>query len=577
MPSKFLTLSNCIYILVIVTLLVFANSLINGFVWDDEEQIVNNTIIHTLQNFPQIFSGATFNTGGAGLSGWFFRPFLTLTFMLNYALWGENAFGFHLFQLLLHIFNTILVLLILRALNPPKSPTSLTPLISLFLSLVFAIHPAISETVVYISAISDTGSVFFALLSFYLVSKTNTKPSPLKLTIIFFTLISGFLYKESLVVIYPILASYLIIFKNRYWKNWSILLATSLVFYFTTRLIFIGTPIRHPEFSPISEASLIERLQTIPAIFSHYLTIFIYPARLAVSQHFVTKTLELFNFYLPLLITLSFLVLMPLLSYLKRSKLLIFGYLWFIFSLSIVLNIFPLDMTVADRWFYLPIVGLLIILLGLSQILKPLLPPIPLISHIFLIFALILSVALCARTIQRNSNWYNGLSLYSNDINISKASFDLENNLGVELYRIGKIPEAKTHFQNSISLQPKWHYAYNNLGAVYQSEKDYQNAEMYYKKTLELSDYFLAHENLANLALIQGDFEKAKQRSEESLKKLPQNPNLWTILTISSYKLGDKELSLKAAENAFYLKPTRQNQTIYYRIKEGQELFLGSD
>jgi len=66
-------------------------------------------------------------------------------------------------------------------------------------------------------------------------------------------------------------------------------------------------------------------------------------------------------------------------------------------------------------------------------------------------------MALSMRTIIRNENWRNGLRLYSHDAAIEalispQGSFDLENNYGVKLFRIGKIKEAKTHFENRLPL-----------------------------------------------------------------------------------------------------------------------------
>lgn len=67
---------------------VYANALTNEFVWDDEEQIVNNTVICDWDNFPLIFTFSTLYAGGAGLSGGFCRPLVTLSYFWNYMHWG---------------------------------------------------------------------------------------------------------------------------------------------------------------------------------------------------------------------------------------------------------------------------------------------------------------------------------------------------------------------------------------------------------------------------------------------------------------------------------------------------------
>ena len=81
-------------VLVAASLFVYANALLNDFVWDDEEQVVKNNVIHDWGNLPAIFAGSTFYSGGAGLSGGFYRPLVTLSYFADYSVWGLNTFGF---------------------------------------------------------------------------------------------------------------------------------------------------------------------------------------------------------------------------------------------------------------------------------------------------------------------------------------------------------------------------------------------------------------------------------------------------------------------------------------------------
>ena len=122
MREKLENLSSKVLILIIllVGFLVYVNILGNGFVWDDEEQVVNNPYIKSFTYLSKIFTGSTFQTGGAGLSGWYFKPLMSLWFMVNYSLFGKNAWGFHLTQLLLHLINVALVFLIFQKLFGSK-------------------------------------------------------------------------------------------------------------------------------------------------------------------------------------------------------------------------------------------------------------------------------------------------------------------------------------------------------------------------------------------------------------------------------------------------------------------------
>ena len=67
-----------IILIVITGFILYFNSFFNGFVWDDEEQIVLNTQVHSIFNIPSLFTQATFNSGGAAkLGGLYYRPMMT--------------------------------------------------------------------------------------------------------------------------------------------------------------------------------------------------------------------------------------------------------------------------------------------------------------------------------------------------------------------------------------------------------------------------------------------------------------------------------------------------------------------
>lgn len=564
--ERWLSSGKVLVIIFIIGFLAYGNSIPNGFVWDDEEQIVKNSIIQSPGNIGQIFSGATFQTGGAGLSGYFFRPLITLTFMANYFLWGENAFGFHLFQIIFHIINGYLIYRIFYLLLEKKQ---LKPkILSLLPALIFTVHPAISEGVVYIAAVSEVMFTFFILLAFLIFLKyLNGKLSSGRIFKVCILLFLATLYKEPAVIGAPILISFALIYQIKNLKKWLIALTVTFSAYFFLRLVIIQTPLQHPAFSPISEANLAQRLMTIPAEILHYLSTIIYPDYLSISQHFVIKQPGLADFLLPLAVI--FLIIVPSIYFalMRKSKIIFFSWAWILISLGPILNIIPLDMTVAERWLYFPFVGFLLLIAGTASEIRSLKINMVLFTILFLSL-----IPLSVRTFFRNLDWKDGLTLYTHDEKINQNSFDLENNLGVELFRKGKIAEAKEHFQKSVSLQPKWHFALNNLGAVYQNEGNTDKAKELYKQVLETSDYYLAHQNLSSIYLAEEDYRQARDFTDNSLKKLPNNSVLWLNLAIAEYKLDNKEKALQAAKNAYQLNPNPQTGYIYSQLSQGKEL-----
>lgn len=181
---------------------------------------------------------------------------------------------------------------------------------------------------------------------------------------------------------------------------------------------------------------------------------------------------------------------------------------------------------------------------------------------------------LSIRTIIRNLNWKDGLTLYSHDIRYSQDSFDLENNLGVELFRAERFEEATIHFQKSTQLAPKWWTNWNNLGVIAEKNQDFNKAAEYYQKAIDNGSYYLAYENQAKLLFFHKDPKVAKNFTEESINKFPQNGVLWFVLSLSEYKLGNINASLEASKKAYLLSPNDQTYYLYSRLSQNLPLDL---
>lgn len=177
------------------------------------------------------------------------------------------------------------------------------------------------------------------------------------------------------------------------------------------------------------------------------------------------------------------------------------------------MQIFPLDVTVSGRWFYIASLGLLGTLGVLLNKTTEKLLIIPIVCF-FLI------------TFNRTYDFRNGFALYSNDIRYDKNNFNLENNLGVEYYRLGKYDKAGMHFQRSVDLNPRWWTSYNNLGVYQEGLGNYDRALGLYKKAIDNGQYYLAYENYARLLIRQEKYEEAKEFIVNTLKYFPENITL---------------------------------------------------
>lgn len=555
-----------IFLLIIVGLLVYFNSLFNGFVWDDEEQVLNNALVHSISNLPQFFQGSTFNSGGAGgLGGLYYKPLMTTFFSLIYSIFGPHPFFFHLFQVSVHIASSVFVFLLFKHFFKANK------FLPFVLALVFLIHPINTEAVVYISDLQDILFFFFGIFALYLVIK---RPLIIRNTAyITPLLLASLLSKETGALFFATCGLYILIFKVKDLWKYALTAFTAVGIYSILRFAVAGIYFNKHGLSPITTMPLEQRLFSIPKIIFSYLKTFIYPDNLAINQHWAVKSITWNEFILPgIYDALFFLILIAIAIFIWKKKAeylktYLFFLGWFIVGLGLHLQFFPLDLTYSDRWFYFPIVGLLgMIGISVSSI------KYHVSREIVIVVVSLILLALSTRTFIRNMNWKDGLTLYSNDIKIARDSFDLENNYGVELFRAGRFEEAEVHFEKSANLAPSWWTNWNNLGVVYERKGDFIKAKQYYQKAIDNGNYYLAYENVAKILFFHEDTKLAKEFTSESLKSLPNNANLWFILSLAEYKLGNKEEALQAAKNSVLLSPSEQNYYVYSRLSQNLPL-----
>ncbi len=507
-----------ILVIVVLGFLIYGLSLSNGFVWDDE---------------------VMFQKAGSIPNTVYFRPAISAVYSTIYNIFGPRPFFFHFFQLIFHIATTVLIYYLFKRFFKET--------ISLILALIFLIHPANVEAVSFASAMQEVGFTLTGIIGLYLfVSSENLSITKIFLSTVL--LLISLLMKETAIGFFLLVFCYLLLFKK---NNRTVLISYAifatilLMTYFLFRLSGGSLYVQGQGLFPIMRVSLVTRLMNIPLIILYYLGMFLYPINLAIAQHWVIKSISFNNFFLPLILETMLFLSAVIYSIKKKDKIFAFFFLWFLVGLLSHLQIIPLNMTVAERWLYFPMIGLLgMIGVFLSRISDFESSPRRRGSNLLFSLGIMIILLLSIRSFIRTLDWQNGLTLFGHDIK-KTSSFDLQNNMGVELFRVGRYDEAKKYFEISTQLAPYWWVNWNNLGAIYEREKNYKKAADYYQKAIDNGQYYLAYENLAKLLVLHGkDQKKIEEYLQKALKLFPENQNLQQIEAFYRQRLNQQKLKL---------------------------------
>lgn len=460
-----------IYLLTLFILgfFIYRKSLSYGFILDDFHQVVDNLIVHNPTRWLEAFTGSTISTTNIE-GGIYYKPIMTLVYGLIWQ-FGQEAYGFHLIQLSIHILNSFMVYLFL------KKSTQLPVVYCYIVGLLFLCHPINTEAVVFIADLQEPLYTFFGLLGLLHLSSFKSLKSGI---FSFFLFLLSMLSKETGFLYLLIGMVYIYIFDKERFKSCMFFAIACISTYLFLRLELASLTSVHSENMRINRITLAERLQTVPKVLIHYIQLFFYPYELSLTQDWFVKEMSLKDFWLPLIFVVLILIACVYLS--LKNKHFFFFTLWFLFGWGLHSQIIPLDGTVSDRWFYYTFIGFTASIFLYAHYLS--LP-----RKILVITSLIAISFLSVRSYKRSLNWQNALTLYSHDLNIDPESAYLNNNYALELLKMKQYEAAIPYFEKTISLSPQyseaWYSGWLNVGASYLFMEDFLNAEKNIKVALQ--------------------------------------------------------------------------------------------
>lgn len=475
--------------LIFLTLLafaVFAPSLTHGFIWDDEVLVVGNSLIRSWSNIPAIF---TSNFWGG--SGSYYRPLPIFLYLVDFKIWGLYGPGFHLTNLLIHILGMMFCFLLLRRNFSWRT--------AFFVTTLYLAHPISTSQLIGVAG--RPGLLEILLLgSLYFLSDSAKSPWKGVLSLVFFGL--GILSKESTAVFAISSVAYVFLcIKPEERKKCAWVLAgywVLLGIYLFFRWTHLPFRMNEAPLSSIADLSLFWRLWTFLKVLMEYLSLMVLPLVVVSERRYVVTTLMNPWPWISILFWTSAWI--AAFRKWKANPNFLFGLFWFFIMLGPTSHLIQLPMTLAPHWLYVPSFGLYWILAaGINDRLSK----VP--SRIYLGILGLLILFYGGRSILRENDWKDPLTLFTRELNAEPDSFLLRTNLGVELFRQKRFKESKAEFLRACELEPRYGTAANNLGAVYEKEGNLVQAEQLYKQSIDQGRDRNGFLNLAGLYYRRGN------------------------------------------------------------------------
>ncbi|HYA14918.1 MAG TPA: tetratricopeptide repeat protein [Syntrophales bacterium] len=463
------TTSLFLFTALLASIAVNFNALHNGFVFDDNFQIVMNPWIKNVKYLPDIFLKGVWSflaDPTLPTTTNYYRPLMYVIYMINYYVFGLAPWGFHLVNMLFHAGNTVLVFLIAIKLfkETPLSMPSSTVLPAFVAALFFATHPIHTEAVTWIAGLPDVAFTFFYLLSFYfyILFSAGLKRGYF-LSILSFWVAT--LFKEPAITLLILLIAhdYLL---GKWDKITFSHIRRYIPYVIVVGIYFLLRFLALRSFAPTEFYPGLGAYQFLINIFpllKDYMISLFWPLDLNLWHSFQPiSSLSEPKGVFSVIVTFIFII-VGIAAYMRNKKI-FFCMILFIVPLLPAFYIKGIGgKPFAERYLYLPSVGFVILLaIFYSQLLQR----IPRLRLAIIAGAALVVVLYSIQTIARNQIWKNDLILFTDTVKKSPDAEDPNGWLGFALMKAGRNDEAIEQFRKTLEINPNAVRCHGYLGSL---------------------------------------------------------------------------------------------------------------
>ena len=524
------------------------------------------------------------------------NPLVWLSFMFDYQLYGLNAGGYHVTNLILHILSTLLLFWLFNRMTGAVWQSA-------FVAAIFALHPLHVESVAWISERKDVLSAFFWMLTLCLYVYYTEKPAIKRYLLVVFCFVCALMSKPMVVTLPVILilldywplnrlgsrktaateaskdpenisiasnkekkknkANKVAIKKNippphaqklpetkiagiiPVWQLWE------KIPFFILSAVFSIITLYNPSQpkTSLKAFALSSRLANAPVAFVTYLEKTLWPYDLAVFYPFSDQlpVWQVLGAALGIIVISAAVIVMA-----KRLPYLFVGWLWFVITLGPVIGIIQLSLitpyAMADRYHYLPSIGLAI---GLAWGIPFLFKQKELRKKILLPAGIAVVAILAILSWRQCGYWRNSIELFNHALQATGDNYLAHSNLCDALNEEGKIQEAIDHCSEAIRMKPDYYIAYNNRGTAYSKLGKYQLTLEDLNKAIALNpDSAEARNNRGSAYIKLGQNQLALEDLNEAIRLNPDYALSYYNRAAVYLNQGQKEPGCRDAQRA---------------------------
>ena len=512
-----------------MAVLAYANSLDNGFALDDIRLVRDNPRLASLDKLPGLLTQPYW--GPEGQQSGLYRPVTVISLSLNRTLTGSGAVGFHAVNVFLHALISALVWFIVRR-HAPHYGTAL------FAALLFALHPLHTEAVANIAGRAELVAALAVCVAWLCHGAARDASSAPRRVAWSAAAGLGYLLallsKES-----AVLAPLIFLLADRWrseepakWRSrgWQAGVYFAVANVVVALRIYALNGWRGAQDvafidNPAAFAGAGARVATALWVQVKYALLFFWPARLSSDYSFdaipVVDSPGDPRLWAGLL-WIAALVALFVFGWRRSMTVAVGVAAWFLFLLPGSNLLFTAGTAMAERLLYLPVMGGSLVVAHLAAGAVARSKNRRRAATLVGAVALAILAAAGARTVARNPDWRDNLTLARHDALVAPRSAKLHAGVGIALHGAGNIDEAEPAYRRALEIYP---------------------------------DYAQVHYNLGELLLLRGRPVEAVEHLQRAAEISPANPRPWRTLGPLLEQAGEPERALQAYARAAELEP----------------------